>query len=109
MLKQVALDGPAQGLLKIGERLVAVDGRQAEFDQHSRDVHVLAFDRARRAANPFPQGGVVVGLDVGTTGKLVGEHGEIISDDGVELVRVPVSSYPRLVCHSPHLPEVRRE
>ena len=98
---EVAVDGVEDGGLVVGHGAVAAHMWQAQFGGDGRDVHMLELDRAVAAPGSLHQGAGAVSLDEGLSGGVEGEHGEIVGDDGVELVRVPVRANLGLIYHAP--------
>ena len=46
-------------------------------------------------------------LDVGLVGEVGGEHGEIVLNDGLQLIASPVRAMLSRVCHAPLFPATR--
>src|ERR1035437_4766619 len=100
MAGQVTINGINYRLLVVTLRLVTRYPRQTKLIEHGRDVLVLIFDRSVGPTDPCPQSFAVPGLDVASAGKLGIEHREIVRDNRVNFVGLPICPNLRFVDHA---------
>ena len=60
---------------------------------------MLELDRAVRPANLLHKGCAVPGFHIRASSEVGREHVEVVGDDGIELVILPVRSDLRFICH----------
>jgi hypothetical protein len=79
--------------------LVAWNPWYTQFIQYSRNVLVLELDRAMRPTNLGHEDGAMPGFDVWSPGEIGSEHGEVVGDDHIAFVSLPMRPDLRFVSH----------
>src|SRR4051812_13657768 len=90
MCCQPARNGIDQRSLEIEGGLIAGDPVLSEPLEYCADVLVLVLDRSARAADRHLQPAVVFSLVIPASCLILGQHSEIIRDDGVILLVAPI-------------------
>ena len=99
VLGEVTVYRIEDGVLIVPLGLVAGNPGHAQFIQHSRNVLVLELDGAVRPANLGHEGRTMPGFDIWSPGEIGCEHGEVVGDDRIEFVILPMRPNLRFVSH----------
>ncbi len=100
---QIAVNRRKDRLLIIPLRDVARYPRHPQFVKRSGNILMLEFNRAMGSANLLHESSTMFSLYIRPADKVRLEHGEIIGNDGVKLVVLPMGAYFCLVGHLPTL------
>ena len=99
MLRKIAIYRVENGVLVVPLGLVTRNPRHAQFVQNSRNILVLELDRAVCSANLRHESLTVPGFNVVLRGKFGREHGEVVGNDRIEFVILPMRPNLRFVSH----------
>ena len=99
MTRQVTVNRIEDGVLVVPLGYVARNPGHAEFIQDGGDVLVFELDGLVRPANLGHEGLAVPGFDVWAPRKIGCEHSEIVGDDCIELVILPMRPNLCFVSH----------
>ena len=90
MVCQIPADSADKCVLVVAFGAVAWNPRDAQFIENGRNVLVLELDRVMGAADARHQQRAVPRLHIGSAPEFVHEHVEVVGDDVVKLIILPI-------------------